>query len=281
MAVALEDLRHHHSDYLFGREVLPPGLHDASFPPGTYLERLNPLAPRPHEDHVPTSIDLSFLTPNIEAVFAASQAGNSEDGQNIYFNSRNRRYYAAESAHGLYADIPDLAQNLYDLAAQGYYPAASMHTHPDEYLPFPTLDDWMPTLQQWENGRNIPLLNTTIIIGSGVQVMAQMTEQSHRLLTDRACRKFRDSWGARFEMADMMREKQGKLLTNQGIIFPEIAVGQTLPMDQAQDEIRIALAEAINAKMFVSFNMAEFNELPPRGIVTLLREHQQATLLAA
>jgi len=191
-------------------------------PDGTFLDRLNTIHGRPPRNSIPSSLDLSVLSPHWLAVHTArradvpyhhaaipqsrghevtvfggsQQVGNPydsskeiphevESGLNAFFDpTDNTNYSDADITLGTEDDLP-LALGIYGLVDSGMHMTISIHGHPrKKYLPFFSWRDWALGIQQRTMGENEPLLNALGVGGDGVQVLAIFTDQSHPLLTD-------------------------------------------------------------------------------------------------
>lgn len=290
-------------DYAAFQELQP-------LPFGTFLDGLDTRVPRVSEANIPGEINLPlFFTSNLRDIYSVSHRERStsttqtpgrllapgavvqltrslsdvEAGQNYYVRPEDGRTYSSPIVGGQEKTVDGLKENMGEIIDNGYYPIFSAHTHPGkELLAFPSLDDLVLLVQQRRNGESEPLMNAIMILGEGVQVMAQMTDESHALMTDEQIfRYFFREWEYKFRSfgGKQRLTDEKKMYAYRGNDFLRAKAEYRRQWQPEHDKLKVALTEELNPTMYISTDMAHFEKrASPADVMKELRSMETYAL---
>lgn len=237
---------------------------DQPLPRGTFLDSLSPLFPLWKDSALPSRLDLTFLRPHNDAVYAASlhlsqreaathaqeQSGgvifinstarsfDDEAGMVLSVDSRDRRVYPSQIVTGSEDDIGPLTDVMNVEMDHGRYPLSYRHSHNEAYLPLPSAPDWALVLQDvWFSG--IPVLRDLTTLGVQVQTMFVLTDKSLPLMNQDEAQQF-------------IAEQEGRL--------------KGLPVEE-RDLAAVALADHVKAAAYMSLDNGYFERATPIDIL--------------
>ena len=276
-------------------------------PRGSFIDLLHPQIPRRNYDSLPSYLNLSVLGAPTEKVYDAShrpevgvskiqsreevifldahissatypkvdrnQKGESvndvvEAGMNIYVNPYDNRAYLSDIQRGTYQELEALTRDVSEHSQRGENIAYQMHTHPSEFPPYPTLQDWMVALHV-RNG--MPVVNALTVLGDGIQVMAVMTDKSP-LFTDDEANKFYREWENKFLRSGGKVQTQWykDLKRLNGSAYIEARHEYDRYIDHAVKQVSLALTHALSPKIYISTNMVDFNTARPEEVMQII-----------
>jgi len=311
MAVSHEVMSRHRVDYLPQR--LSSNSSEAlirPFPEGSFLDTLDPLYPRQSRLSLPPTIDISILMPSMlevidiaqnplrrkelkevgkeqvpisSVIFSAQQTerGNEihgkgtvvEAGVNSFLDPLDERIYSAKPVWGTPQKLDTLYDNLIALSEDGKYPIHTQHSHPEPFIPFPSIDDMLIFLMQRRRGEDIPLVNAMTILGSGIQVTGMRTAESPELMTDFEVKEIGEEWNERYRVAGNRAKKEWNRASQRlhGARNPKSDEEYTQFIQSAKDTVVVSVSEELGIQFYVSNDMRNANAMPTEEVIHSLR----------